>query len=157
MESEPILNPCLLEKYFLNLKFIKSELIMKSQTFLLIVIFFTITFLFHSCTKNDDQIIESEIVFHVPVYKDDGKSESSDVIVYPNPFQNEINISCSFPDDVFAEVQINDQNGEFSIYEIITAGTTRFETEDFPVGVYYIELKKDGYVDRAKLLKINTQ
>lgn len=130
---------------------------MKLPPFILIIFVLIIPFLFHSCAKNDDQVFESEIVFHVPVYKDDGKSESSEVIVYPNPFQNEINILCSFPDDVFAEVQINDQNGEFSINEIITAGTIKFETEDFPVGVYYIELKKDGYVDRAKLLKINTQ
>lgn len=128
---------------------------MKSQTFLLIVIFFTIAFLFHSCAKNENQIIESEIVFHVPVLKNDGSTDVSDVIVYPNPFWSDVNVHSNLIEGELVEIQLSDENGEFSLQATLINGNYRFEVEHFPEGTYYIEIKKDGYVDRAKLLKLN--
>lgn len=127
---------------------------MKSPVIQQIVIYLMVPLLFLSCAK-DEQVIESEIVFHVPVYKDDGTSGSSEVFVYPNPFRSHVDIACYFLEGEYAEVQLSDENGEFSMKKTISRGVYNFETADFPEGAYYLEIKKDGYVDRAKLLKIN--
>lgn len=128
---------------------------MKYSTVKLLIIFGAIPFLFFSCAKSDEQIIETEIVLQVPVYKDDGSSDVSDVLVFPNPFWDEVNIGSYLPVGEYAEIQLSDAEGKFSFKSIITDKRVIFETEDFPEGIYYIEIKKDGYVDRAKMIKQN--
>lgn len=128
---------------------------MKSQKFKLFFFSLALPFLFLSCAKEDIQGDQSEIVFKVPMHKDEGSSEYSDIIVYPNPFWDEVHVSSHLLPGDSAEVQLSDAEGKFSLKLTITEGAYGFDTENFPIGVYYIEIKKDGYVDRAKLLKIN--
>lgn len=127
---------------------------MKLPTIKLFVICIVLPFLFFSCAKEDNNIIESQIVFHVPVYKGNGDPGSSDIIVFPNPFTNYVKVYSSLPEGTSAEVQLNDENGKFSLKITVMDGIYMFDTQDFPEGVYFIEVKKDGYVDRAKLLKL---
>ncbi len=127
---------------------------MKPTSIILFVIWIVLPFLFFSCAKEDNNIIGSQIVFHVPVYKGKGDTGSSDIIVLPNPFTNYVEVHSSLPEGTSAEMQLNDENGRFSLKITVTEGVYRFNTRNFSEGVYFIEVKKDGYVDRAKLLKI---
>ncbi len=126
---------------------------MKLPTIKLFVICIVLPFLFFSCAKEDNNIIESQIVFHVPVYKGNGDPGSSDIIVFPNPFNTGVYIASNLTGGSTAEVQLNDENGKFSLKTIVSDGLYWFDTRDFPKGAYYIEVKKDGYVDRAKMFK----
>ncbi len=128
---------------------------MKSEKIKLLFFSLALPFLFLSCSKEDNQGDQSEIIFHVPVLKNDGKTETSEVIVYPNPFWNYINVHGDFIEGDSFEIQLSDENGNFSERATVTNGAYRFDTEHFPEGAYYIEIKKDGYVDRAKMLKLN--
>ena len=97
----------------------------------------------------------SEIVFQVPVLKSDGKTEVYDVVVYPSPFQDYVNVQSQFGDGELIEIQLSDENGEFSMQATLKNGHYTFDVEHFPEGTYYIEMKSEDYVNRAKLLKLN--
>jgi len=148
-------NPCQVERYCLNRKVNKLNRIMKTPNINLSILLF-IPLFFISCNKASDNFGESEIVFQVPVYKGIGEPGISNVVVFPNPFTSSILVASNFPDGNSAEVQLSDEKGNFSIKTEITVGVVAFDTKDFPKGIYYIEIKKDGYVDRAKMFKIES-
>ncbi|MBN2172920.1 MAG: T9SS type A sorting domain-containing protein [Bacteroidales bacterium] len=109
---------------------------------------------FISCSKEKINPPSGEIIFKVPIYKE-GKMEYSDLTVFPNPFLNELYVYSSLPEGTSAEVQFSDGNGDFSWKMTVTSGFYKYETQDLPKGVYYVEVKRDSYVDRAKLLKLD--
>jgi len=119
----------------------------------MIILLLILPIFFSSCSKEENSIMESEIIFKVPIYKGDGITEYSDEVVYPNPFWDDLHVYGKLPEGRTAEVQITDGNGEFGWKETVSSGIHEIDTKDFPEGVYYIELKYDGYVDREKLLK----
>lgn len=126
---------------------------MKSPVIQQIVIYLMVPLLFLSCAK-DEQVIESEIVFHVPVYKANGSIDVFDVQVFPNPFWYNVNIYNNLHEGDSFDIQLSDESGNFSMKATVANGAYMFETEHMPEGVYYIEIKKDGYVDRAKMIKL---
>ncbi len=122
---------------------------------LLISTAIAISILFFSCNKENLEISPSEIVFEIPVKNDTILEYTYDkVLIYPNPFNDWINIQSTLPDGDSATIQLTDANGEFMSSVKVSTSVWTINTEDYSEGVYYIELLFDGYVDRAKILKI---
>ena len=93
-------------------------------------------------------------MFKIPVKGDTTLEYSYDkVMVYPNPFNDWIQITALLQGDS-ATIQLRDANGKFMSSVKVSTGGWNINTEDYPKGVYYIEVLFEGYADRAKMLKI---
>lgn len=75
-------------------------------------------------------------------------SDEVDEDVYPNPFQNEINIKLDQP----AEYKIIDINGRTLLKGTLTS-LDRINTESLPMGIYILDLKIDDKHTVKKLVK----
>ena len=116
---------------------------------------FLLPVLMLSCGKENAEITESEIIFEIPVYGDTIFNYTiTQIKAFPNPFTDLIQISSFLPEGDTATIQLSNENGDFMNSAKLSAGVWAITTEDYPKGVYYIEVLKDGYVDRAKMLKI---
>ncbi len=95
----------------------------------------------------------------------DGKFEYSDVIavykenytafVYPNPFQNEINIYSQNSNKLLS-IRLNDFEGRLVHEELIgeNSGIYSFSTSKFDNGLYILELiYEDGHIEPIKVTK----
>jgi len=122
---------------------------------LFFLVLFSIPLLFFSCNKETVEIQPSELVFEIPVKNDTILEYTYDkVLIYPNPFNEFLNVRSTLPDGDSATIQISDSNGDFITSVKVSTSVWTIPTNDYPEGVYYIELLFDGYVDRAKILKI---
>jgi len=122
---------------------------------LFLLVLFSIPLLFYSCNKESLEISPSEIIFEIPVKNDSILEYTYDkVLIYPNPFNEFLNIQSTLPEGDSATIQISDVNGDFITSVKVSTSIWTIQTDDYPEGVYYIELLFDGYVDRAKILKI---
>lgn len=123
--------------------------------YLTLLIFSSAIILFLSCSKENIEKQPSQIVFEIPVKSDTILENTYDkVFVYPNPFITDINVRSTLPQGDTATVQLSDSNGEFITSVKVSTSIWTIDTRDYPIGVYYIEVLIDGYVDRAKILKI---
>jgi len=121
----------------------------------ILLILAVLPILIWSCNKEKVEIAESEIVFNIPVKGDTILVYSYDeIMVYPNPFTDLIRITAFILQGDSATIKLSDENGEFIHSETLTTGGWNIITKDYPKGVYYIEVLKGSYVDRAKMLKI---
>ena len=108
-----------------------------------------------SCGKENTEIVESEIIFEVPVFGDTIFDYTiTQIKAFPNPFSDLIQISSFLPEGDSATIQLSNENGDFMNSAKMSTGVWAIITKDYPKGVYYIEVLKEGYADRAKMLKL---
>jgi len=75
---------------------------------------------------------------------------SADLLIYPNPFVNQINISDNFKQ---TQLILTDVLGNI-IYKAIISAQTKINTELLSPGIYFLTIASGENVSTRKLLKV---
>lgn len=76
------------------------------------------------------------------------------VSLYPNPFQSELYVQIPFS-TASSELQVTNLAGQIIFQTIIPSATPRWtlNTEDWPQGLYWIEIQQEGSILRGNVVK----
>ena len=77
--------------------------------------------------------------------------ENNDIIVYPNPFHQSIELNCDLKGEVFLYNSLGDCVRHFHMEK----STEVIETNDLPSGVYFLRLVSEDGTQNRKLVKSN--
>jgi hypothetical protein len=86
---------------------------------------------------------------------ENNKSELTDLDIFPNPFDDMVNIRLADPDSLLSQIMIYDVTGKLVYQEIprLQMNKMEIDTSGFPSGIYILTVQCPGEVYSTKLIK----
>jgi hypothetical protein len=83
---------------------------------------------------------------------------SSDVVAYPNPFEDKISLNVAHSDKGNVSIEVMDLNGQklFNLSKEVSLGNhdiTIHEMESLPAGIYFVQVKSSTLNKVIKVIK----
>jgi hypothetical protein len=99
-------------------------------------------------------ILSSNNACGLTVGRDDLLAQEAEVIIYPNPFKDQLNIKNLMNPTQTQEVIIHDLGGKLLLRSALSGGSNQIKTELLPSGFYFLSVWQNGaLISREKLIK----
>lgn len=82
-------------------------------------------------------------------------SASMELIAYPNPFSDKINIELNSDDDSAVKIKVSDVAGRIIYEQMINANNVYMLGDNVSNGIYFVEARQRGRVKTIRVVKNN--
>ena len=79
--------------------------------------------------------------------------KTDQILVYPNPFTQELHIEHGITSKTPVQIHVYNMRGELLLQKISLEPTFEFETKDWPLGVYFLQIQSKEKVSVQKIFK----